>query len=78
MLLPAGWLSCSVHLFFINNQKFKQSSRKSLIFKTISEQFAAASKRRKLNNSQREQAKTLFLHREPKRNAQFELVSSKV
>ena len=28
-------------------------------------------KRRKLNNPLQEQAKTLFLHRKPKRNAQF-------
>ena len=60
-----------ITLFFINNQKFKQSPRKSLICQTISKQFAGANKRRKLNNPLREQAKILFLHREPKRNAHF-------
>ena len=39
----------------------------------MSEQFAGASKRRKLNNPLRVQAKTLFLHRKPKRNAHFDL-----
>ena len=57
--------------FFINNKKFKQSPRKSLICYTISKQFAAANKRRKLNSPLREQAKTFFLHRKPKRNAHF-------
>ena len=57
--------------FYINNQKFKQSHRKSLICYTISKQFARANKRRKLNNPLREQAKTLFLHRKPERNAHF-------
>ena len=60
-----------VHHFFINNQIFKQSPRKSLIFKTISEQFAGANKRGKLNNPLRKQTKTLFLHRKPKRNGHF-------
>ena len=57
--------------FFINNQKFKQSPRKSLICETISKQFAGANKRPKLNNPLQEQAKPLFLHRKPKRNAHF-------
>ena len=60
-----------LHLFFINNQKFKQSPRKSLICETISKQFAGANKRPKLNNPLQEQAKTLFLHRKPIRNAHF-------
>ena len=60
-----------ITLFFINNQKFKQSPRKSPICQTISKQSAGANKRRKLNNPLREQAKILFLHREPKRNAHF-------
>ena len=63
--------SVVIHLFFINNQKFKQSPRKSLICETISKQFAGANKRRKLNNALREQAKTLFLHKKHKRNAHF-------
>ena len=54
-----------LHLLFINNQKFKQSPQKSIICLTISKQFA------KLNNPPREQAKTVFLHRKPKRNAHF-------
>ena len=60
--------------FFLNNQKFKQPLRKSL----ISKQLAGANKRRKLNNPLRELAKTLFLQRKPKRNAHFGLASSKV
>ena len=40
-------VSQKLHLFYINNQKFKQSPRKSL---TISKQFAGVNKRRKLNN----------------------------
>ena len=60
-----------LHLFFINTQKFKQSPRKYLICQTISKQFAGANTRRKLNNPLQEQAKTLFLHRKPKRNAHF-------
>ena len=39
-----------IHLFYINNQKFKQSSRKSIICKTISKQFAGENEKRKLNN----------------------------
>ena len=39
----------------------------------MSKQFAGASKRRKLNNPLRVQAKTLFLHRKPKRNALLDL-----
>ena len=39
---------------------------------------AGANKRRKLNNPEQEQTKTLSLPRKPKRNAQFGLVSSKV
>ena len=39
----------------------------------MSKQFARANKRRKLNNPLRVQAKTLFLHRKPKRNAHFDL-----
>ena len=39
----------------------------------MSKQFAGASKRRKLNNPLRVQAKTLFLHRKPKRNVHFDL-----
>ena len=56
---------------YVSNQKFKQSVRKSLIYQTISEQFAGANKRPKLNYPLREQAKTLFLHGKPKRNAHF-------
>ena len=37
----------------------------------MAKQFAGANKRQKLNNPLREQAKTLFLHRKPKRNAHF-------
>ena len=58
-------------LFLVNNQRFKQSPRKSLICQTISKQFGGANKRRKLNNPLQEQAKTLFLHRKSKRNAHF-------
>ena len=58
-----------IRLFYINNQKFKQSPRSSLICETISKQLVGANKMRKLNISLREQAKTLFLHRKPKRNA---------
>ena len=47
-----------VHLFFINNNKFKQLPRKSLICYTIPKQFAVANKRQKLNNALREQAQT--------------------
>ena len=47
-----------LQLVFINNQKFKQTSQKSLFFKTISKQFAGANKRRKLNNPLQKQAKT--------------------
>ena len=57
--------------FLINNQKFKQSPRKSLICLKICKQFAGENKRRKLNNPLRVQAKTLFLHRKSKRNAHF-------
>ena len=57
--------------FFINNQTFKQSPRKSLVCYTISEQFSRANKRRKLNNPLREQPKTPLLHRKAKRNAHF-------
>ena len=39
---------------FINNQKFKQSTRKSLICLTISKQFSGANKKRKSNNPLRE------------------------
>ena len=49
------------YTFFIDNQMFKQSPRK----------FGGANKKRKLNNTLRKQAKTLFLHRKPKRNAHF-------
>ena len=66
------------YIFFKNNQKLKQSPQKSIICYTISKQFAGANKRRKLNNPQRQQAKTVFLHRKPKRNAHFGLISSKV
>ena len=47
-----------IQVFLINNQKCKQSPRKSLICETISKKFAGATKRRKLNNPQREQYKT--------------------
>ena len=60
-----------VTLFFINNQNFKQSPRKSIICLTISKEFSGVNKRRKLSNPLREQAKTLFLHRKLKRNAHF-------
>ena len=60
-----------IHLFFINNQTFKQSPRKSLILQTISKQFAGANKRRKLNNPLGERAKILLQHRTPKRKAHF-------
>ena len=60
-----------LHLFFINKKKIKQSAGKSLICLTISKQFARANKRRKLNSPLREQAKTLFLHGKPNRNAHF-------
>ena len=57
--------------FFRNNHKLKLSPRKSLICETISKQFARANKRWKLDNPLWEQAKTLLLHRKPKRNAHF-------
>ena len=60
-----------ITFFYINYQKFKQSPQKSLICLTICKQFAGAKKRQKLNNLPGEQAKTLFLHRKPKRNAHF-------
>ena len=60
-----------VHFFYLNNQKFKKSLRKSLICEAISKQFVRANKRRKLNNPLWEQAKTLFLKRKPTRNALF-------
>ena len=59
------WCSKQNTPFFINNQKFTQSLRKSIICQTISKQFAGANKRRKLNNPLREQAKTLFLQMKP-------------
>ena len=37
----------------------------------MSNQFGGANKRRKLNNPLRVQAKALFLHMKPKRNAHF-------
>ena len=40
-----GLLKHNYTFFFINNQKFKQSPRKSLIFQIISKQFAGANKR---------------------------------
>ena len=61
----------TTNTFFLNNPKFKQSPLKFLICQTISKQFAGANKRQKLNNPLREQAKTLFLQRKPKRNAHF-------
>ena len=60
-----------VHLFCINNKKFKQLPRKSLICETISKQIAGVNKSQKLNNPLGEQAKTLFLHRKPQRNNHF-------
>ena len=61
-------IKISIHLFFYKqSQKFKQSHQKFLICLTISKQFAGASKRRKLNNPLREQSKTLFLLRKPKK-----------
>ena len=52
--------------FFVKNQKFNRAENLQFV-----KQFAAANKRRKLNNPLQELAKTLFQHRKPKRNAHF-------
>ena len=57
--------------FFIKNQKFKRSPRKSLIFKQFLNDLPETSKRRTLKNPLLEQAKTLFLLRKPKINSHF-------
>ena len=57
--------------FFINNQKFKRSPRKSLIFKQFLNDLPETNKRRTLKNPLLEQAKTLFLLRKPKINSHF-------
>ena len=64
-------LKSTLHLFFINSEKFKQSPPKSLICYTISKQSVRENKGQRLNNPLQVQAKTLFLHRKPKKNAQF-------
>ena len=66
LIFPETELSSSTPFFLINNKK---SPQKSLICLTISKQFVGADKRRKTNSPLREQAKSFFLQRKPKRNA---------
>ena len=41
----------NIQLFYINNQKFKQSPLKSLIYQTISKQFAPGEQETKIKQS---------------------------